>query len=116
MWYGRSCTRHKSLIGETLLRLAQHAHDPALMVIAQYAPGATRFYLARYRLPASTWRKVSPFIRQSSAVRWCSALAKTQVLPVEPLPLRPSGCWATRRKPWPASTRPWRYAHAVASL
>jgi predicted ATPase len=32
-------------LGETLLRLAQQAHDPALTVIAHYALGATRFYL-----------------------------------------------------------------------
>jgi class 3 adenylate cyclase/predicted ATPase len=32
-------------LGETLLRLAQQAHDPARTVIAHYALGATRFYL-----------------------------------------------------------------------
>src|SRR5207245_3266476 len=38
-------------LGETLLRLAQRAHDPALAVIAHYALGATWFYLAA--LPAA---------------------------------------------------------------
>jgi predicted ATPase len=32
-------------LGETLLRLAQHAHDPALAVIAHYALGVTRLWL-----------------------------------------------------------------------
>jgi predicted ATPase/class 3 adenylate cyclase len=38
-------------LGETLLRLAQRAHDPALAVIAHYALGATWFYLGA--LPAA---------------------------------------------------------------
>jgi predicted ATPase len=38
-------------LGETLLRLAQHAHDPALTVIAQYALGATWLWLGA--LPAA---------------------------------------------------------------
>jgi predicted ATPase len=38
-------------IGETLLRLAQRAHDPALFVIAHYALGSTWFYLGT--LPAA---------------------------------------------------------------
>jgi predicted ATPase len=38
-------------LGETLLRLAQHAHDPALAVIAHYALGFTRFCLGA--LPAA---------------------------------------------------------------
>ena len=41
-------------LGETLLRLAQHADDPALAALAHYAHGATWFSLARCRLPAST--------------------------------------------------------------
>ena len=65
--------------------------------------------LARCLLPASTWRKASHATRQTSAVRRCSAWAKIRVLPAEPMPLGPSGCWGTRSKPWPASTRPWRW-------
>jgi predicted ATPase len=38
-------------IGETLLRLAQRAHDPVLFVIAHYALGSTWFYLGT--LPAA---------------------------------------------------------------
>ena len=38
-------------LGETLLRLAQRAHDPALAVIAHYALGFTWFYLGA--LPAA---------------------------------------------------------------
>jgi predicted ATPase len=35
-------------LGETLLRLAQRAHDPALAVIAHYALGNTWFYLGAF--------------------------------------------------------------------
>jgi hypothetical protein len=38
-------------LGETLLRLAQRAHDPAFAVIAHYTLGATWFYLGA--LPAA---------------------------------------------------------------
>jgi predicted ATPase/class 3 adenylate cyclase len=38
-------------LGDTLLRLAQHAHDPALAVVAHYALGATWFWLGA--LPAA---------------------------------------------------------------
>jgi predicted ATPase len=38
-------------LGETLLRLAQHTHDPTLAVIAHYALGNTSFYLGA--LPAA---------------------------------------------------------------
>ena len=45
-----SCTR-RARSGNTLLRLAQRAHDPALAVIAHYALGSTWFYLGA--LPAA---------------------------------------------------------------
>jgi predicted ATPase len=35
-------------LGETLLRLAQRTHDPALAVLAHYALGATWFYLGAF--------------------------------------------------------------------
>jgi hypothetical protein len=38
-------------LGETLLRLAQHAHAPALAVVAHYALGATWLFLGA--LPAA---------------------------------------------------------------
>ena len=38
-------------LGDTLLRLAQHAHDPALAVVAHYALGSTWFWLGA--LPAA---------------------------------------------------------------
>jgi predicted ATPase len=38
-------------LGETLLRLAHQAHDPALAVVAHYALGVTRFFLGA--LPAA---------------------------------------------------------------
>ena len=48
--YGHSCTRRERL-GETLLRLAQRTHDPALAVVAHYALGWTWFCLGA--LPAA---------------------------------------------------------------
>ena len=66
-------------LGETLLRLAQRADDPALSVIAHYAIGATSCGLVHCRLPARTWREPSPAIRQTSAVLQCSAWATIRV-------------------------------------
>jgi predicted ATPase len=44
--YGTRAQLHTAReVGETLLRLAQRAHDPALAVLAHYALGATWFYL-----------------------------------------------------------------------
>ena len=90
--------------GETLLRLAQRAPDPALAVLAHYALGATWFYLgalqaARQHLEAlaSTWRKASHATRQTSAVLRRSA--KFQGFPVTSMPLGSSGCWGIRIKP-----------------
>ena len=65
--------------------------------------------VVRCLLPASIWRTASHATRQTSTVCRCSAWATIRVLPAEPSPLGPSGCWGTRRKPWPASTRPWRW-------
>jgi predicted ATPase len=53
--------------------------------------GPRRCGLARCLLPARTWRKASHATRQTSARRWCSALAKIRVLPAEPIPLSSSG-------------------------
>jgi class 3 adenylate cyclase len=92
-------------IGETLLSLAQQAHDPALSVIAHNTLGATWMWLGALPAACQHWRQGSPFIRQTSVVRGCSALAKTQVLPAESWPRRFSGYWGTQRKPWHAATR-----------
>jgi class 3 adenylate cyclase len=61
------------------------------------------------RFPALVETQPELVAHQSSAVRRCSASAKISVLPARPMPLGPSGCWGTRSKPWPASTRPWRW-------
>ena len=53
-------------LGETLLRLAQQADDPALAVVAHYAVGWTWCSSARCRRLASTWRQPSPATRQTS--------------------------------------------------
>ena len=97
-------------LGETLLRLAQQAHDPALAVIAHYALGSTWFWLGA--LPAARQHleegiaRYTPDQRRAPAFRMgqdpgvaCRSLCRAG----------PSGCWGTRRKPWPASTRPWRW-------
>ena len=55
--------------GDTLLRLAQRAHDPALSVVAHYALGRRGSGLARCLRPANTWRKALHTTRQISAVR-----------------------------------------------
>ena len=97
-------------LGETLLRLAQRAHDPALAVIAHYALGVTWFCLGA--LPAARQHleegiaRYTPDQRRAPVFRMgqdpgvaCRALCRAG----------PSGCWGTRSKPWPASTRPWRW-------
>ena len=96
-------------LGETLLRLAQHAHDPALTVIAHYALGATRFYLgalptARQHLEEGIalytpeQRRALVFrIGQDPGVA-CRAIA-AQTLWLLGYPAQT----------WPASTRPWRW-------
>ena len=96
-------------IGETLLRQAQRAHDPALTVIADYALGNTWFYLGV--LPAARQHLeegialYTPEQRRAPVFR----IGHIRVLPAESMPRRPSGCWGTRSKPWYASTRPWRW-------
>ena len=86
-------------IGDTLLRLAQQADDPALTVLAHYALGATWFW--RGVLPAARQHleEGSHTTRQTRAVRWCSAWASIQVLAAEPMSRGPSGYWGTRIKP-----------------
>ncbi len=96
-------------LGETLLRLAQRTHDPALAVIAHYALGQTWFFLGALPAARQHLEEASHTTRQTSAVHRCSTLAKIRVLAAESMPLGPSGCWGTRSKPWPASTRPWRW-------
>ena len=96
-------------LGETLLRLTQHAHDPALAVVAHYALGATWLFLgvlpaARQHLEAGIAR-YTPDQRRALVFRTGQIL----VLPAEAMLRRLSGYWDTRRKPWPASTRPSRW-------
>ena len=80
--------RRRANSAKHLLRLAQHADDPALAVIAHYALGATWFCLGAFpAAPHSIWRKASHATRQTSAVRWCSAWATTRVLAAASMPL-----------------------------
>jgi predicted ATPase len=60
-------------LGDTLLRLAQHAHEPALSVVAHYALGLTSFWLgvfpaARTHLEAGIAR-YTPDQRRAAAFR-----------------------------------------------
>ena len=74
--------------------------------------------VGRCLLPASIWRTASPATRQPSTVCRCSAWARIRVWPAAPSPRGPSGCSGTRRKPWPASTRPrrWRTRWRIPSV
>jgi class 3 adenylate cyclase/predicted ATPase len=68
-------------LGETLLRLAQQADDPALAFLAHYALGATRFYLgafpaARQHLEAGIARATPDQMRQEPS-RFCHLYAAT---------------------------------------
>jgi len=87
-------------LGETLLRLAQHADAPALAVIAPYTLGATGCWLgafpaARQHLEEGSAR-YTPTQRRARLFR----MGQVRVLLAEPLLCRPSGCWSTRIKPW----------------
>jgi predicted ATPase len=55
-------------LGETLLRLAQQAHDPALAVIAHYALGVTRLWLGA--LPAARMHLEEGIARFTPAQRY----------------------------------------------
>src|SRR5207302_9799275 len=57
-------------------------------------------------LHACTWRKPSHATRQTNDDLRCSALASIRALAADSMPLRPSGSWDTRSKPWHASTKP----------
>ena len=106
--YGHSCTRRESS-GTRCCAWRNVPTTPRSRSSPTMPLGRRGSGLARCLLPASTWRKASHATRQTSAVRRCSAWAKIRVLPAEPMPLGPSGCWGTRSKPWPASTMPWRW-------
>ena len=96
-------------LGETLLRLAQQADDPALAVVAHYALGITWLWLGA--LPAARQHLEEGIARYTPEQRRAPVFRIGQDLGVacQPMPRGPSGCWGTRSKPWPASTRPWRW-------
>jgi hypothetical protein len=96
-------------LGDTLLRLAHHTHDPALTVLAHYVLGALWFWLGV--LPAARQHLEEGMARytpeQSRALAFrmgldpgvgCHAYAALTL-------------WllGTRSKRWPASTTPWRW-------
>ena len=94
--------------GDTLLRLAQCAHDPALAVIAHSALGSTWLFLGALPAARQHLEAPSPATRQTSAVLRRSAWASIRVLPAASMPLGTSGCWGTPSKPWPVSAMVWR--------
>jgi predicted ATPase len=67
-------------LGETLLRLAQRADDPALAVIAHYALGATWFYLGA--LPAARQHLEAGIARYTPDQRWMPVFRMGQDLGV----------------------------------
>jgi tetratricopeptide (TPR) repeat protein len=97
-------------LGETLLRLAQHAHDPALTVIVHDALGVTWFLLSAFPAARQHLEEgialYTPDQHRALVFRtghdpgvFCRAYAALTL-------------WVlggTRIKPWPASTRPWRW-------
>ena len=71
-------------IGETLLRLAQRAHDPALAAIAHPNLGLTWFLLSALPIARQHFEKALHATRQTNTGLRCSAWAKIRVLPAEP--------------------------------
>ena len=105
MSHGHSCTRRESsakpcCAWHNVPTPRRSRSSPTLLLGRRGSP------LARCLLPARTWRKVAPATLQISTVRWYSVWARIRVWPADSMSLRRSGCWGTRRKPWPASTRP----------
>jgi hypothetical protein len=103
-------------LGDTLLRLAQPAHDPALMVHPIMPSGPRGSTLARCLLLASTWRKASPATRQTSARPRRSTEAKIRGLSADSLPPGPSGCGVSGASPGPRPRGPGVGPHTGASL
>ena len=105
-------------LGDTLLRLAQRAQDPALAVIAHSALGAT--WLLPWRIAGCPDLHLEeshrPLTHQTS-VRALVVPLHGGPNPGSDLPslcrADPAGCWGIQSKPWRASTRPWRLAHEL---
>lgn len=95
-------------LGDTLLRLAHRAHDPALAALAHQALGWTGLCLgalpaARAHLEAGIAR-YTPDQHQVGGFR----IGQDPGWSAAPWPRGRSGCWATRRKRGRRATRPWR--------
>ena len=86
-------------IGETLLRLAQRSHDPALSVVAHYALGATELFLGV--LPAARQHLEAGISLYTPDQRWAPRFVrgKIQGLPVVSMQRQPCRCWDTPIKP-----------------
>ena len=91
-------------IGDTLLRLAHRADDPALSVIAHYALGATWFLAWRVACcPPAPGGRHRPLYARPAPVCQYSVWPRIWALAVGSMPRGSSGSWGIRRKPWPAS-------------
>ena len=109
MWDGSQLHTARE-IGETLLRLAQRADDPALAVIAHYALGAT--WLCLGALPAARLHLEEGIARYTPDQRRALVFRMRHDLGVRCRILcraAPLVAGVSGRKPWPASTRPWRW-------
>ena len=105
--YGHSCTRHESR-GDIAAPGAPYC-APRTRSSPTMPLGLRGSTLVRCGGPPAPGGKAAHATRQTSAVRRGFVLGKIRVWPAEPLPREPCGYWGTRHKPWPASTRPWRW-------
>ena len=108
--HGARARGHVAAPGATCPRPCARCHCPLCPwgdVVAAWA---------RCLLPASTWRKASHATRQTSTVRWCSALAKIQVLAADSMPRCPLVTGVPGASPSPPPRSPGVGARAVASL
>ena len=74
-------------LGDTLLRLARHADDPALAVLAHSALGWTWCCLGALPVARQHLEEAIARTHQTSAVLRSSVLARIRVLAAEPIPL-----------------------------
>ena len=112
---GRSCTRRESS-GRRCCAWRNIPTTPRSRSSPTMPLGRRGCGLASCRLPACTWRKASHATRQTSAVRRCSAWAKTRVLAAEPCRMDPLVSGVPGASPGPPPRGPGVGARAVASL
>ena len=96
-------------LGDTLLRLAQQCRRPRACCRRPPCPGVD--VVLPWRIagcppaPGAGYSTLHPRQHRALAFR----MGHDPGVDCRALPPGPSGCWGTRSKPWPASTRPWRW-------